>query len=56
MIRLKNNIELNSYTLDMRKILKEDLQSPIDIFSLINNLIKKTNYFHHKVYILEIND
>lgn len=46
MIRLKNNIELNSCALDMRKILKEDLQSPIDIFSLINNLKDVTLVFY----------
>ena len=43
---MKNNIELNSCALDMRKILKEDLQSPIDIFSLINNLKDVTLVFY----------
>jgi len=35
---LKSSIELNSNALKMRKILNEDPSSPIDIFSLINNL------------------
>lgn len=35
---MKSSIELNSNALKMRKILNEDPSSPIDIFSLINNL------------------
>jgi len=43
---LKSNIELNSNALKMRKILSEDSSSPVDIFSLINNMEKVTLVFY----------
>lgn len=43
---MKINIELNSNALKMRKILNEDSCSPIDIFSLINNLKNVTLVFY----------
>lgn len=46
MVSLKSNIELNSNSLKMRKILNEDQLSPIDIFSLINNLKGVTLVFY----------
>ena len=45
-IILKSSIELNSNALKMRKILNEDSSSPIDIFSLINNLKSVTLIFY----------
>jgi Zn-dependent peptidase ImmA (M78 family) len=46
MVILKSSIELNSNALKMRKILSEDSSSPIDIFSLINNLKGVTLVFY----------
>lgn len=43
---MKSSIELNSNALKMRKILNEDSASPIDIFSLINNLKGVTLVFY----------
>jgi Zn-dependent peptidase ImmA (M78 family) len=43
---LKSSIELNSNALKMRKILNEDSSSPMDIFSLINNLKSVTLVFY----------
>ena len=43
---LKTSIELNSNALKMRKILNEDSSSPMDIFSLINNLKDVTLIFY----------
>lgn len=43
---MKSSIELNSNALKMRKILNEDSASPIDIFSLINNLKGFTLVFY----------
>lgn len=43
---MKSSIELNSNALKMRKILNEDPSSPIDIFSLINNLKNVTLIFY----------
>ncbi len=43
---MKNNIQLNSFAIEMRKKLKEDLESPIDIFALINNLKNSTLVFY----------
>jgi len=45
-IILKSSIEVNSNALKMRKILNEDPYSPIDIFSLINNLKSVTLIFY----------
>ncbi len=46
MIIVKSSIELNSNALKMRKILNEDSSSPMDIFSLINNLKGVTLIFY----------
>ncbi|SHK49380.1 Zn-dependent peptidase ImmA, M78 family [Hathewaya proteolytica DSM 3090] len=43
---MKSSIELNSNALKMRKILNEDSSSPMDIFSLINNLKDVTLIFY----------
>lgn len=43
---MKNNIELNSNALKMRKILNEDSSSPIVIFSLLKNLKDVTLIFY----------
>ncbi|MGH4139446.1 ImmA/IrrE family metallo-endopeptidase [Clostridium sp.] len=43
---MKSSIELNSNALKMRKLLKEDSSSPIDVFSLINNLKVITLVFY----------
>ncbi|WP_346866637.1 MULTISPECIES: ImmA/IrrE family metallo-endopeptidase [unclassified Clostridium] len=43
---MKSSIELNSNALKMRKILNEDSSSPMDIFSLINNLKGVTLIFY----------
>ncbi|MBU3112664.1 ImmA/IrrE family metallo-endopeptidase [Clostridium lacusfryxellense] len=43
---MKSSIELNSNALKMRKYLNEDPSSPIDIFSLINNLKNITIIFY----------
>lgn len=46
MLSLKSSIELNSNALKMRKILNEDSSSPIDIFSLLNNIKDITIIFY----------
>lgn len=46
MVILKSSIELNSNALKMRKILNEDHSSPMDIFSLVNNLKSVTLVFY----------
>lgn len=43
---MKTSIQLNSDALKMRKILNEDCLSPVDIFSLINNLKGVTLIFY----------
>lgn len=43
---MKSSIELNSNALKLRKILNEDSSSPMDVFSLINNLKGVTLVFY----------